>query len=160
MVLSFGQKVLPSASMQGWLAFIRCRHSSWRCPCRRQKLQFLLFLLELFPGLEDLHCWLFLKLLFCCCGLGAWRCCCWGLLLWPCGVNFFWRGCATASTTSSSSSGCWTGLTLEVDLVSSLDRSSIVASLTAVSRSSVSIGWRLMTRRSSGSSAARNWFSR
>ena len=45
------------------------------------------------------------------------------------------RDCATASTTSSSSSGCCTGLILEVDLASSLDRSSTVASLTAVSKS-------------------------
>jgi len=47
-------------------------------------------------------------------------------------------------------------LYLVLTLVSSLERSSMVARRTAISRSSMCIGWRLMTHLRSGKSATRN----
>ena len=65
-VLILGQKVLPLESRQGWLALILFLQSSCLWPSFLQKMQVVLFLLELLPGPElllepDLHdCWLLL----------------------------------------------------------------------------------------------------
>ncbi len=55
---------------------------------------------------------------------------------------------------------CWTAWTLGADLPSSLEQSSIIASLTAVSKSKVGIGCRFMTACKYTGSGALKWFRR